>query len=258
MPWSEEDDVVFVGDEVQGAQVGDQVAFEASGVVEVELLQRGARRRPHHPKPEPAAPPPTPECAATSPRTDPPRSGSAPAPRTPTASIRRPSSTWSPCGTDRTRPEPRYRETRNHIGRSPQPGSWSGWPDRPAGTPGAGRPPGRSVPGSNGPTRFAQRSPSPACSDSAARCEGSDHESCADGTSVVPTDLSGARSNADVTGASDPWMNIQSRRPPRLSNDRPVARSFDRRSGCGTSSAAVSGGHIAPLTVPPWSTPQGK
>ena len=34
------------GDEVQGAQVGDQVAFEAAGVVEVELLQGLAGREP--------------------------------------------------------------------------------------------------------------------------------------------------------------------------------------------------------------------
>ena len=37
--WAEEHDVVAGGDEVQGAQVGDGVAFEAAGVVEVELLQ---------------------------------------------------------------------------------------------------------------------------------------------------------------------------------------------------------------------------
>src|SRR6185503_5052664 len=35
-----EDHVVFGGDEVQRSEVGDQVAFEAAGVVEVELLQR--------------------------------------------------------------------------------------------------------------------------------------------------------------------------------------------------------------------------
>ena len=43
---AEEHDVVLGGDEVQGAQVGDQVAFEAAGVVEVELLQRLAGREP--------------------------------------------------------------------------------------------------------------------------------------------------------------------------------------------------------------------
>jgi hypothetical protein len=37
--WTEEHHVVFGGDEVQGAQMGDGVAFEAAGVVEVELLQ---------------------------------------------------------------------------------------------------------------------------------------------------------------------------------------------------------------------------
>ena len=43
---AEEHDVVRGGDEVQGAQVGDQVAFEAAGVVEVELLQALAGREP--------------------------------------------------------------------------------------------------------------------------------------------------------------------------------------------------------------------
>ena len=38
--WAEEDHVLLRGDEVQGAQVRDRVAFEAAGVVEVELLQR--------------------------------------------------------------------------------------------------------------------------------------------------------------------------------------------------------------------------
>ena len=36
----EEDDVIACGDEIQGAEVGDGVAFEATGVVEVEFLQR--------------------------------------------------------------------------------------------------------------------------------------------------------------------------------------------------------------------------
>ena len=44
--WAEEDHVLLGGDEVQGAQVGDQVAFEAAGVVEVELLQGLAGREP--------------------------------------------------------------------------------------------------------------------------------------------------------------------------------------------------------------------
>jgi hypothetical protein len=43
---SEEDHVVPGGGEVQGAQVRDGVAFEAAGVVEVELLQRLAGREP--------------------------------------------------------------------------------------------------------------------------------------------------------------------------------------------------------------------
>lgn len=38
--WAEEDDVVLGHDEVQGAQMGDQVSFEAAGMLEVELLQR--------------------------------------------------------------------------------------------------------------------------------------------------------------------------------------------------------------------------
>jgi hypothetical protein len=38
--WAEEHHIVAGGDEVQGAQVRDEVAFEAAGVVEVELLQR--------------------------------------------------------------------------------------------------------------------------------------------------------------------------------------------------------------------------
>ena len=35
---SEEDDVLFAGDEVEGAEVGDQVPFQPAGVVEVELF----------------------------------------------------------------------------------------------------------------------------------------------------------------------------------------------------------------------------
>ena len=37
--WAEEDHVVFGGDEVQGAQVGDRLAFEAASVLEVEVLE---------------------------------------------------------------------------------------------------------------------------------------------------------------------------------------------------------------------------
>jgi hypothetical protein len=51
---AEEDHVVAGGDEVQGAQVGDGVAFEGAGVVEVELLQAlagGEPRRPDAPFP---------------------------------------------------------------------------------------------------------------------------------------------------------------------------------------------------------------
>jgi len=44
--WAEEDHVLFRGDEVQAAEVGDGLAFEAAGVVEVELLQGLAGREP--------------------------------------------------------------------------------------------------------------------------------------------------------------------------------------------------------------------
>jgi hypothetical protein len=43
---AEEDDVVAGGDEVQGAQVRDDVALQAAGVVVVELLQALARGEP--------------------------------------------------------------------------------------------------------------------------------------------------------------------------------------------------------------------
>ena len=43
---AEEHDLVAVGDEVQGVQVRDGYAFEAAGVVGVELLQRLAGREP--------------------------------------------------------------------------------------------------------------------------------------------------------------------------------------------------------------------
>ena len=36
---AEEDDVIACGDEIQGAEVGDGVAFEAAVMIEVELLQ---------------------------------------------------------------------------------------------------------------------------------------------------------------------------------------------------------------------------
>jgi hypothetical protein len=36
--WAQENHVLLGNDEVEGAQVRDQVAFEAAGVVEVELL----------------------------------------------------------------------------------------------------------------------------------------------------------------------------------------------------------------------------
>jgi hypothetical protein len=43
---AEEHDVLAAGDEVQRAQVRDQVALQAAGVVEVELLQRLAGGEP--------------------------------------------------------------------------------------------------------------------------------------------------------------------------------------------------------------------
>jgi hypothetical protein len=46
VPGGEEHHVLAGGDEVQGAQVGDQVAFEAAGVVEVEFLEALAAREP--------------------------------------------------------------------------------------------------------------------------------------------------------------------------------------------------------------------
>jgi hypothetical protein len=52
---SEEHDVLFAGDEVQGAQVRDLVAFQAAGVVVVEVLQRLAGREPGGPDPALAA-----------------------------------------------------------------------------------------------------------------------------------------------------------------------------------------------------------
>ncbi len=44
--WAEEHHVLLRDDEVQGAQVGEGVAFEAVGVVEVELLEALAGRVP--------------------------------------------------------------------------------------------------------------------------------------------------------------------------------------------------------------------
>jgi hypothetical protein len=51
----EEDHVLLRGGEVEGAQVGDGLAFEAAGVVEVELFQRFAGREPGGPDPALAA-----------------------------------------------------------------------------------------------------------------------------------------------------------------------------------------------------------
>src|SRR3954454_6989143 len=44
--WAEEDHVLAGGDEVQGVQVGDEVAAQSAGVVEVDLLQGLAGREP--------------------------------------------------------------------------------------------------------------------------------------------------------------------------------------------------------------------
>ena len=52
---AEEDHVLLAGDEVQGAEVGDQVPFQPAGVVEVELLQALAGREPGGPDPAFAA-----------------------------------------------------------------------------------------------------------------------------------------------------------------------------------------------------------
>ena len=57
--WAEEDDVVAGGDEVQGAQAGDDVALEAAGVLEVEVLQGFAGREPPRWPPSAAARPDT-------------------------------------------------------------------------------------------------------------------------------------------------------------------------------------------------------
>jgi hypothetical protein len=53
--WAEEDHILLAGDKVQGAEVGDQVAFQTAGVVEVELLNAFAGREPGGPDPALAA-----------------------------------------------------------------------------------------------------------------------------------------------------------------------------------------------------------
>jgi hypothetical protein len=55
VPGAAEDHVLLAGDEVEGAEVGDGVAFESAGVVEVELLQAFAGREPGGPDPAFAA-----------------------------------------------------------------------------------------------------------------------------------------------------------------------------------------------------------
>ena len=44
--WAEEDNVLFAGDEVEDGQVGDQVAFQPAGMLEVEFLNAFAGREP--------------------------------------------------------------------------------------------------------------------------------------------------------------------------------------------------------------------
>src|SRR5215217_1981988 len=47
--WADEDHILFTGDEVERAEMGDQVAFQSAGVVEVELLDAFAGREPRGP-----------------------------------------------------------------------------------------------------------------------------------------------------------------------------------------------------------------
>src|SRR4029450_13925255 len=53
--WPEEDHVLLAGDEVQGGQMHDLVAFQAASVVEVELLDAFAGRERGGPDPAFAA-----------------------------------------------------------------------------------------------------------------------------------------------------------------------------------------------------------
>src|SRR4029450_6048449 len=52
--WAEEDHVLLAGDEVQGGQMHDLVAFQAASVIEAELFDAFAGREPG--SPPPAAP----------------------------------------------------------------------------------------------------------------------------------------------------------------------------------------------------------
>jgi hypothetical protein len=49
--WPRKGHVLLAGDEVQRGEVGDQVAFQAAGVVEVELLEAFGGREPGSPDP---------------------------------------------------------------------------------------------------------------------------------------------------------------------------------------------------------------
>src|SRR4029450_8646614 len=53
--WAEEDHVLLAGDEVQGGQMHDLVAFQAASVIEVELFDAFAGREPGSPDPAFAA-----------------------------------------------------------------------------------------------------------------------------------------------------------------------------------------------------------
>jgi hypothetical protein len=47
--WAEEDHILLAGDEVQGGEVGDQVAFQSTSMIKVELLDAFAGREPRGP-----------------------------------------------------------------------------------------------------------------------------------------------------------------------------------------------------------------
>jgi hypothetical protein len=49
--WAEEDHVLFASDEVQRGEVGDQIPFQAAGMIKVELLDAFAGRESGSPDP---------------------------------------------------------------------------------------------------------------------------------------------------------------------------------------------------------------
>jgi hypothetical protein len=53
--WAKEDHILFTSDEVQGGEVGDQVPFQAAGMIKVELLDALASWEPGGPNPVLAA-----------------------------------------------------------------------------------------------------------------------------------------------------------------------------------------------------------